>query len=203
MKIKKEHIIGTVVGLIPSVILYYVLECHPFSKANQTVEQKRSMPPICDSHIATMDDIRFVELQIDAVNIDMDRYIGWFPDEKEMLKKASIGAVNDLELVEDYLHQLEFTNKLIDLKKFIMAIIDTLIKIYDGIELKEHGDLKKAFAELNELYSQYSEKLKEVIKKDKSIEKLSKDFDPKNEEIGYVQNQQDRQVYLNPEKGLL
>jgi len=81
MEIKKEHIIGIVLGLIPIVILYVVLDCKPFSKARQTTEQKRSMPDINDSYIATLYDVRFIELQIDAVTIDMDRYLGWFMDE--------------------------------------------------------------------------------------------------------------------------
>ena len=202
MEIKKEHIIG-MLGLIPIVILFLLLDCKPSSKTNQTVEQKHSMPSIGDSHIATLDDIRFVELQIDAVNIDMDRYIGWFFDKKEMLKKASTRAVNDLELVEDYLLKLRFSDELKKLKKENLRIIDTLITIYDGIELKEQGDIKKDFAGLNDIYSQYSEKLKEVIKKDKSVEKRSNDFDPKNEEIGFAQTQQNGQVYLNPEKGMV
>ena len=46
-----------------------------------------------------MDDIRFVELQIEAVTNDMYRYLGWFPDEKEMLKKESVKAIDDLVLI--------------------------------------------------------------------------------------------------------
>jgi len=174
MRIEKEHIIGVV--LIPIVSLYLVLEYPPFSKANQTTEQKRSMPNIDYLHIATLYDIRFVELQIEAVNIDMDRYIGWFPDEKEMLKKSSTKAVDDLESIKRYILKFRFPDDLAKLKNMNSIIIDKLIIIYDGIELKEHGDLKKAFAGLNDIYSQYSEKLKEIITKDRSDVKLSENI---------------------------
>jgi len=132
MKITKEHLVGIIIlGLILIVILYFVLEYHPFSKANQTTEQKRSMPSIYDSYKANMDDVRFIELQIDAVNIDMNRYIGWFFDEKDMLKKASIKAINDLELVKQYLLKLRFSDDLAKLKNMNSIIIDKLIIIYD------------------------------------------------------------------------
>ena len=197
MKIEKEHIIGFVLGLIPVVILYYALGYWPFSKVSQAAEQKQLMPVIIESYEAGLDDIRFVELQIEAVTIDMHRYLGWFPDEKEMLKKASVKALDDLELIKDYLRQLDFAEQLIELKESNLTITDMLIGIYDGIELKDQNDIKESFAELNRLYSQYSKKLEEVIQKNEPVAKLPEDFDSKKEEIKLVQNQQDRQAYLN------
>jgi len=175
MKIEKEHILGVVLGLIPVVILYFVLEYRPFAKANQTAKQKNSM----------------------HLTIDMYRYLGWFPEEKKMLKKAPIKAIDNLEVIRDYLQQLDFTGQLIELKKSNLAIADRLIRIYDGIDSKEQEGIKKSFAEFNSLYSQYSEKLEEVIKKDEPVAKLPEGFDPKKEEIKFAQNQRDRQVYLN------
>jgi len=208
MKIQKSHIFGVVLGLIPVVILYFVLEYWPFSKANQTAEQKQLMPVINDPYKTRLDDIRFVELQIEAVTIDIHRYLGWFPEEKKMLKKASVKAIDDLALIKRYLRELSFTERLKELKDTSLAIIDMLIQIYDGIDSKEQEDIKKSFAEFNSLYSQYSEKLdslysqyseklEEVIKKDEPVAKLPEGFDPKKEEIKFAPNQQDRQVYLN------
>jgi len=203
MEIKKEHIISVVLGLIPIVILYFVLECHPFSKVNQTVEQKHSMPPIDDSYIATLHDIRFIELQIEAVTIDMYRYLGWFFDRKEMMRKASAKAIDDLRTIKDYLQQISFTADLIKLKNINLSIIEKLTKIYDGIDLKEEEDIEKSFAGINDLCSQYSKMLKEVAKKNRHDVKLSKDFNPNNEEIGFAQNQQNGQVYLSSEMGIV
>lgn len=197
MKIEKEYIFGVVLGLIPVVILYFVLEYRPFGRANQAAEQKRSIPFISNAYKTSMDDIRLVELQIEAVTIDMHRYLGWFPEEKKKLKKASVKAIDDLELIKAYLRQLDFAGQLIELKKSNLAIIDMLIQIYDGIESKEQEDIKESFAGFNSLYSQYSEKLEEIIKKSEPIVKLPEDFDPSKEEIKFAQNQQDRQVYLN------
>jgi len=163
MKIEKEHILGVVLGLIPVVILYFVLEYRPFAKANQTAKQKNSMHLISEPYEASLDDIRFVGLQIEAVTIDMYRYLGWFPEEKKMLKKAPIKAIDNLEVIRDYLQQLDFTGQLIELKKSNLAIADRLIRIYDGIDSKEQEGIKKSFAEFNSLYSQYSEKHQEIL----------------------------------------
>jgi len=200
MKIQKSHIFGVILGLTPVVVLYFALECRPFAKANQTAKQKNSIPLISEPYAASVDDLRFVELQIEAVTIDMYRYLGWFPDEKEILKKASVKAIDNLEVIRDYLQQLDFTGQLIELKKSNLANIDKLIQIYDGIELKSTDDIKKAFAEFNDVYSQYSEKLGKSIKENQPVVKLPEDFDPGEEEIKFAQNQQDRQAYLDAVK---
>jgi len=86
------------------------------------------MPLISNVYKARLDDIRLVELQIEAVTIDMHRYLGWFPEEKKMLKKASVKAIDDLELIKDYLRQLDFADQLIELKKSNLAITDSSFK---------------------------------------------------------------------------
>jgi len=76
MKIEKEHMLGVVLGLIPIVVLYFALECKPFAKANQTAKQKNSIPLISEPYSASVDDLRFVELQIEAVTIVLQRHKG-------------------------------------------------------------------------------------------------------------------------------
>mgnify|MGYP000132517937 CR=1 FL=1 len=196
MKIAREHFIGVALGLIPVVMLYFALECRPFAKANQTAEQKNSMPLISEPYEASLDDIVFVGLQTEAITIDIHRYLGWFPDEKERLKKASVKAVDDLRTIKNYLGRLYFDEKLIELKKFNLANIDKLIQIYDGIELKSTDEIKKSFAEFIDVYSQYSEELAKAIRRNEPVTKLPKGFDSGKEEIKFAHNPQDRQVYL-------
>lgn len=159
--------------------------------------KKRSMPAVSDDPNTNMDYIKLVELQIEAVTIDMYRYLGWFPDEKEMLKKASIQAIADLKLIKEYLQRLDLPDQLIELKKSNMAITDMLIQIYDGIELKGDEELKEAFAELNKLYSQYIKKREEIFKEHTSVEELPYYFGPVEERIKFAKDQEDKQSYLN------
>lgn len=194
---EKRHFRGVGAGLILVFVIYSLLGYRSLSKANQNTEPQSSMLAVSNSYEPSLDDIGFVEWQLSAVTIDMYRYLGWFPNEKEMLKKASVKAISDLKTLKDYLRQLSFTGDLIELKDMHLALIDTLAKIYDGIELKSTDDIEKAFAEFNGLYSQYCPKLREAIKKYKPVVKLPEDFDLKEQEIKSVQNQKDRESYLN------
>jgi len=189
----KRYFVGVGLGLILVFVIYVLLGRFPFDNTHQNAGQQSSMPAVSNSYEPSLDDIRFVELQFSAVITDMYMYLGWFPEEKEMLKKASVKAISDLKTIKDYLRQLNFTGDLIELKDMHLAIIDMLVQIYDGIELKSTDDIKRAFAEFNGLY--YSEKYEEALKQYKSLEKLPEDYDLKEPECAY--NQQDKETYLN------
>jgi hypothetical protein len=193
----KRYFIGVVLVLILVFVIYILLGRFPFGNTNQNAGQQSLMPVVSNSYEPSLEDIGFVELQTSAVTIDMYRYLGWFPEEKEMLKKASVKAISDLKTIKNYLRQLRFTGDLIKLKDMHLAIIDMLVQIYDGIELKSTDDIEKASAEFNGLYSQYSEKFREAIKKYKPVEKLPEDFNVTEQEVKLVQNQKDKESHLN------
>lgn len=197
MKIKKEHLFGVILGLVTIIVIRNIVNYNSLDNTIEAVEKHFPMPTTGFSYEPSLDDIRFVELQIEAVTIDMYRYIDWFPEKKELIKKASVKAIADLELIKDYLQELDFTGQLVELKKSDLTITDKLIQIYDGIELKQDEDIEKSFIELDSLYSGYSKKLGEVIKEHEPVAKLPEDFDPNKEELKFAQNQQDRQVYLD------
>ncbi len=120
------------------------------------------VPVINDSYEGSLDDIRFVDLQILAVMIDMDRYLGWLFSEKGMVKKASIKAVNDLGTIKDYLQQIAFTDNLLELRDINLTIIDKLIHTYDNIDTKQEEEIRKDFDECSLIYCQYLKKFEEI-----------------------------------------
>jgi Iap family predicted aminopeptidase len=99
-------------------------------------------------------------------------------------------ALNRLQLMLCKLHTL------VPRRRSSLAVTDKLIQLYTNIDAKDEQDIKKAFAQFNNLYSQYSEELTEVFKKYEAAE-LSKCLDTKQEDIKCCQNQQDRQIYLS------
>lgn len=167
------------------VFICFILLQYWHVKPTQTTEE----------HEAGLDEIIYVELQIEAVTIDMHRYLGWFPNNKEMLKKASTIAVNDLNSIKSYLQQYDF-DQFSDLKNYHMTLADMLIDLYSGIELKSDEDISRAFTEYNDIYSQYSKKMEEVIKGNRVFTNLSENIDPINEEIKFAHNQKDKDKYL-------
>jgi hypothetical protein len=178
MRAAKQYGIGVLAGPITAVILCTILGCGLFSQEKKTDEPVFQMPTITNQYEASLDDIRFVQLQVEAVTIDMYLYLGWFPDEKDALKKASVKAIRDLEMIKVYLQQLAFTGQLREFKETNQAIIDRLIQIYDDIESKNEADIKQSFTDFNNLNSQYAGQLEIFIKKNTPVTKIPADFDP-------------------------
>lgn len=126
-KDEKGHFVGAF------FVIYVLLGCGPFSEANQNTEQQSSMPTVSNSYEPSLDDIGFVELQFSAVTIDMQIPLGWFPNDGDMIKTASVKALDDLKTIKGYLQQLSFTGDLIELKDMQLANMDMLIQIYNAV----------------------------------------------------------------------
>ena len=144
---------------------------------------------------ASIDDIRFVELQIEAVSIDMYRYLGWLFEEKEMTKKASVKAIDNLTIIKDYLKQISFTDEMLELRDSNLLIIEKLIHIYEGIESKEEEEISKEFDECSEIYSQYRKKFEEYSKKHNPVEYHSEDLNMIEQEIA-MGDDPEEEIYL-------
>jgi hypothetical protein len=121
-------------------------------------------PGIERSYVASMDDIKFAEVQMVAVTIDMDRYLGWFPDEKDIIEQASIKAVSDLKEVERYLNALQLTGDLAELRDTQLAILPAMTKYYDGVEARSDADCTAMMADIKALYAKYAERLAAMAK---------------------------------------
>ena len=155
------------------------------------------VPVINNSYQGNLDDIRFIELQIDAVTTDMYRYLGWFFDEKDMMKRASIKAISDLRTIKDYLQQISFTDDLLELRDINITIIDNLIQTYDNIDIKQEEEIRKDFDEYSEIFCQYIKKFEEYSSKHNFVGKLPEDFNIREQEIVLIHNTKDRKAYLN------
>ena len=144
-----------------------------------------------------LDELVFTELQIAAVTTHMYMYLGWLPDKKEWMKETSEKAISDLNEIRRRITELKLPEQLSELKESNLEIIDKLKAIYIGVEEKEAEDIKQGFISCGELNSQYSEKLRDALKKYRHMQELPEDFEPVNEEIKLIQNQEDKDIYLN------
>ncbi len=162
--------------IIVITVISVVFVCSPCSKANTKDNHQSLMPPITDSYKGNIDDIRFIELQISAVTIDMYRYIGWYFSEKDMMKKASIRAIGDLRTIKNYLQKISFTEDLVGLRDRDLLIIEKLVQTYDNIETKHEEDIREDFDRYSEVYCQYLKKFEEYSQKQSPVEDLSEDL---------------------------
>jgi hypothetical protein len=147
VKNKTDQIVGFVLGLIVIVICYYWFFEKTPDAPPQTDGTFSSMPAADRSGVAGIDEFRLCELQMSAVIIDMHRYLGWFPDEKEAMRTASIKAVSDLLSIKTFLNDCRFKRPHRTVAEQTLTAIDKLILLYDGIEKKDDEMLKIQFAE--------------------------------------------------------
>ena len=79
-------VLGFAIGIADSISLKRQ-KAQP-KEVSQDSEEQISLPSVSDSYEPSFDDIGFVGLQIETVSIDMKLYLGWAPDEIDMVKKA-------------------------------------------------------------------------------------------------------------------
>ncbi len=144
-----------------------------------------------------LDEFILTALQVSAVTTDMDMYLGWYPEEKESIKEASEKAIEDLEDIESRLNSLKLPKKLVKLKEANLKLIDKLKEIYTGIETKSDEEIRQGFFELNELYAPFQGKLESTLEKNSPPRELPENFEPLNEELKLIQNEEDKTNYLN------
>ena len=131
------------------------------------------MPAVDTSSRAGIDDIKFSELQISAVKIDMHRYLGWFPDDKELLRKASLKAIDDLAAIKVYLGQITLGGREKQLAETNISIINKLMQIYDGIAKKDAEAVRMEFKEYVAMYYQYEKDYETVTGQNSPFEVAS------------------------------
>ena len=147
-----------------------------------------------------LDELRYIELQLSAVTTDMYLYLGWLPEEKDMMKNASRKAIADLNDVKNNLTILNVPKELANFKEMDFQLIDRLQKIYNGIEKKELEEIKKEFSTLDKLYLRYSEEAEKAHEKYNYKVELLKDTLPITEEIKLIQGEKDKNIYSNAVK---
>ncbi|MFH1479248.1 MAG: hypothetical protein ABIG92_05700 [Candidatus Omnitrophota bacterium] len=151
-------------------------------------------PEIQDS----IDELRFIGLQIGAVSTDMYMYLGWFSDNKDMLKEASEENIKDLNNIEERLKNVIVPKELNEIKDIQQKLINKLREIYSGVENKDLEATNPEFEVVNEYNTEFSKKTEEVwMQYRRDWQDLPKDFKPIDKDIGLMKTQEDRSAYLD------
>jgi len=192
MQFSKDSIIGLFIGLFFIAGIAYVMNSPTLLTS---AEPARQMPQVDINPRGGLDEIRFADLQIEAVFIDMERYLGWYPDDKKRIKHAAEKAVLELKAVKDFLNQLILPDNLAELKEEQIELIVALSNAYNRIESKSPDQVEGALSPIFSLYSNYYGKmLKTLEKADLTIDPLE-GCNPIQEQTRYTADENDRQLY--------
>ena len=168
--------------------------------ASLAIEPQLLGPSASEAGIFKMEDslveMRFLNLQFDAVLTDMDLYVGWLPEEKDAMKDASQKAIADLEAIKSALKNLTGPDEFIGLKNDMLQFIGALISIYAGVEKKTPEEIQNAFELFYGSYSRYSAQLKETLEERRHLStNFSQDYDAANEMLGLLRDEHDVEAY--------
>jgi hypothetical protein len=141
-----------------------------------------------------LDKIIFSDLQLQAVTVDMYLYLGWLPEAKEEVRKASQKAINDLEEITSFMKKLTLPQELISLKTQFLKTIAKLKEIYKDIDKKKEEEIEKEFTVFNNLHTAFLENLKKSLKYRESVE-LPKNFKSIDQETKLTKTKEDKSFY--------
>lgn len=141
------------------------------------------------------DELAYVDLQLSAISIDMSKYLAWFFDDKETMKKVSQENIDDLDKIRAYIENLDMPKELAEIKDMNLRVIDIFKNIYKGIEHKDLDAIRQEFEGFGRNYSSFSDKFEEYVSKYTEVEDMPENFDPFGKELEVVESKTDRHFY--------
>ena len=102
-----------------------------------------------------LDQIRYCELQMEAVIVDMHLYLGWLPDEKDEMTKAAKKALSRLRDVRDRAVALSTPESCSDITELFLDGVSGLEKLYTDVADKDGDEIAAVTAEWAEVGAQY------------------------------------------------
>ena len=143
-----------------------------------------------------LDELAFINTRITAVTIDMYRYLGWFADDKEVLARAAEKSVGELTGIHGDLEALQVPEELVPTKDLEVRMTGDLIELYNGIGQKDPQSMGPGFMRVQKLQEELSDKLEAAYAEYGWLKDLPEDYDPVQAEMPLVDNDKDREVYL-------
>jgi len=146
-----------------------------------------------------LDTLRYYELKIGEVEVEMSYFLGWQPDDKKMMAIAAKEAVAKLDEIKKSINRLKLPKETKGVKDYYLSILYGLKLVYTSIESKTPVTIDKEFKEMRELSEHIYEKEARPIF-DIHLEKLPKDFISTTEEIKFAQTKEDKGIYIKAVK---
>jgi hypothetical protein len=142
-------------------------------------------------------EFRYVDSQVIAVTVHMYGALGWYPNDKDVIRATSFEAIKDLEEIKDYLRLLDVPEEFKAIKIEYLQFIHSLQNIYDGIEVGREGTSQEAFENLWEVRNVTGYKIVQIMKDVlKDEPDLPDDFNHVDEETKLIRNMEDKKLYL-------
>lgn len=165
--------------------------------SSKVVTKNINVSPPGESTLSTgdaLDALRYCELMINEVEIEMSLFLGWHPDNKKAMAMAAKDAIKKLDEMKKFINWLKLPKEVLGVKDFELSTLYGLKLIYTSVENKSSKTIDKEFKEMRDLCAYIYEKNAEPIF-DRYLEKLSEDFNPTDEELKFAKTKEDKERY--------
>lgn len=142
-----------------------------------------------------IDKITYIEMQISAIATNMYGILRWSSQDIDSIKDASKKSIKRLDDIRNYLVDDKAPTELTELKEDELFIVDKLKGLYYGIENKKPEEVDPEVIKIGGYHARFTKKLMKVFADYRQMENLSEDFNPLDEEIKLIQDENDRLAY--------
>ena len=128
-----------------------------------------------------LDTLRYYELKIGEVEVDMSYFLGWQPDDKKAMAMAAKEDIAKLNEIKKSINHLNLPKEVKGIKDHYLSILYGLRLVYTSIENKSSEKINKEYQEMAELSNHiYEKEAKPVF--DSYLEKLPENLNSTTEE---------------------
>ena len=145
------------------------------------------------------DILRFKEMQILAINVEVMLPVGWSDNDKKSIKRAADQAIRDLNILRKDIGGLEVSKEADPYKITLFGLIDRFVEFYTDLDKKDDAEVKKGYDKIRSYQETQSKDVGSVYAK--YIEQdgvgFPDNFDPSKEEAKSASSKEDGSAYLN------
>ena len=142
------------------------------------------------------DELIFADLQVSAMSIDILKYLKWYPEDLEAIKRVSVRNLENLKEIRAHIRDLVIPEDLAELKDLNLGLMDKVACLYTDMEIKSPEQIGEELNSLKLLYMAFAREFEKYTAQYGPKEKVSKDFDLLDEESNLAQSDRDRHFYI-------
>ncbi|MEI8349876.1 MAG: hypothetical protein WCI77_06960 [Candidatus Omnitrophota bacterium] len=142
-----------------------------------------------------VEQLGYLDKQLRAIMTDVELWLGWGFEEKDLGKKVMESALKDLSDLKKEISAFEVTGELTSIKDLELGAINRLEKIYSDIYKKDEKQIGEEFKTFHEFSKKYLVDFEAAVKKYARQPKFPKDFNPISEELALAGSSQDKEAY--------
>ena len=144
--------------------------------------------------------LRYIELRILAVDVEVLAPLGWSGDDKKSIKLATDQALKELKILQDELVKLDIPKELEPIRTYHLGFIDRMNKLYAKADKVKPEEISKDYADIRNYTDTQHKDVDAIYGKSFETDKLPKDFVPINEETRLATSLEDKSAYLTASK---